>query len=69
MDRGAAALEKNGSTTSKRKTVKTESSIRLLNYQLNTEFTKPPRALPLEVRTKIRQVALDNKDSFRDGTW
>ena len=48
----------------------TEFSIRLLNSKSNTNtaFTKPYRALPMTVRTKIHQAALDREDSFRDGT-
>lgn len=47
----------------------TEFSIRLLNSKSNTNtaFTKPYRALPMTVRTKIHQAALDREDSFREG--
>jgi hypothetical protein len=65
---GAAAREKNGSTTSKRKTVSdivVEFAIRKTDEE--TTEKSPSGALALNLRRNIRQVALDTTNSFRDG--
>ena len=45
----------------------TEFSIRYLNNKSNKASSRPIRALPMKVRAKIHQVALDSEDSFREG--
>ena len=47
--------------------MKTESTIRFFNNNSNAAFTRPSTVLPLKLRKKIRQMALDTQNSFRDG--
>jgi hypothetical protein len=62
---GCSRKEKNGATTSKRKTVTTNPKTRFPNIQQHWP-KKPDRALAIGVRKKIHQEALDKKDSFRE---
>ena len=65
MNRGAAAHEKNGATTSQNMTAITTLHNRFLN-STQTANTKPDVALAHNIRRKIRQEALDPRSSFRD---
>jgi hypothetical protein len=59
--------EKNGSTTSKKKTVTTPTPIpRVLDDSPTFSSTKPDPASALGVRTKKRQEPLDKTGSFRE---
>jgi hypothetical protein len=59
--------DKNGSTTSKKKTVTANMpSLRVLARHRHVCLKKPQKASPFAVCAKIRQEPLDNETSFRD---
>ncbi len=68
MDRGAAAHEKNGATTSETKTVTTNNPLPEVHQQPSTITKSSCRAFPESLRKNTGQEALDNRGSFRDDT-
>ncbi len=64
---GCRREEKNGATTSKRKTMTTCSFLRILDNDNPQPCSQKPSGTPaIKVREKIHQEPLDTTDSFRE---